>query len=426
MFNGVSGAFVTINSEKYPHVREILASPNNPIWDTGEYKDLKDKLVYGGFIIEDDVDEIAVLKVRNRLRRFGNSNFGLTIAPTMNCNFKCIYCYEEEKYKIGTMNDDIIEGVLNFVKEKIKNSENFSVTWFGGEPLLALKQIRKLTKGFKKICKLNNCRYSASMITNGYLLSSEVIRELSDLKVGFIQVTIDGPRNVHDRRRVLKNGGSTFDVIIKNLKNLIRNKKTIRVGLRVNVDKENMETAHEIFDIVKKEGLTTALSISFGKVDRVYNSLNYSGDCFTIREYGKFLLDMMKKQSEAGVKIERHPVPMWHYCTADTFSGFVIDSVGYLYKCWNDVGRIEEHVGMINRTGFKSTPKLVRWLAWDPLENEECLNCEILPNCMGGCPYFRMNASEEEKCSSTLKYCLIEQLHLYYLSQKYFLIKKII
>jgi len=47
MFNGVSGAFVTINSEKYPHVREILASPNNPIWDTGEYKDLKDKLVYG-------------------------------------------------------------------------------------------------------------------------------------------------------------------------------------------------------------------------------------------------------------------------------------------------------------------------------------------------------------------------------------------
>ena len=28
-----------------------------------------------------------------------------------------------------------------------------------------------------------------------------------------------------------------------------------------------------------------------------------------------------------------------------------------------------------------------KWLAWDVFEREECLECDVLPICMGGCPF---------------------------------------
>ncbi|MCM1236362.1 MAG: hypothetical protein NC124_11505 [Clostridium sp.] len=55
------------------------------------------------------------------------------------------------------------------------------------------------------------------MVTNGYFLTKDVAQKLAKLKVSSLQVTIDGPKHVHDKRRVLAGGEGTFDKIIQKL-----------------------------------------------------------------------------------------------------------------------------------------------------------------------------------------------------------------
>ena len=72
-----------------------------------------------------------------------------------------------------------------------------------------------MSKKFIEICDKYGVRYQANIITNGYLLNKEIVKELEDIHVKHIQVTIDGPKDIHDKRRFLKGKQGTFDKIFK-------------------------------------------------------------------------------------------------------------------------------------------------------------------------------------------------------------------
>ena len=60
-------------------------------------KKFSDDLFEGGFIINDDVDELKLLKLNLLQSRYRTGNLGLTIATTLACNFRCVYCYEKKR-----------------------------------------------------------------------------------------------------------------------------------------------------------------------------------------------------------------------------------------------------------------------------------------------------------------------------------------
>ncbi len=88
-------------------------------------------------------------------------------------------------------------------------------------------------------------------------------------------------------------------------------------------------------------------------------------------------------------------------CGAVAFNSYVVDPRGDLYKCWNNIGREELKVGTL-KEGPRFERNLVRWLAFDPFLDEECRECEMLPICMGGCPYVRV--TEGKKRCLPMKY----------------------
>ena len=90
--NLLTEAIATVNKEKYNKIKEIMESPNKE-WSR-EYVDLKNNLIYGGYLIEENFDEIQHLKTMNYRSRYGVSFISFTIMPTMRCNLDCIYCYE--------------------------------------------------------------------------------------------------------------------------------------------------------------------------------------------------------------------------------------------------------------------------------------------------------------------------------------------
>jgi uncharacterized protein len=87
-----------------------------------------------------------------------------------------------------------------------------------------------------------------------------------------------------------------------------------------------------------------------------------------------------------------YPGTKANYCCADSRTAFVIDPEGNLYKCWNDIGNLKRSVGNIKENekenkNSKIPSLLFEYLLWSPFDNQECIGCEILPLCMGGCPY---------------------------------------
>ena len=136
-FNAMSGGLATLEDGEYEEVKAILADPGSYKADTDEKKRLWNALLKGKFIIEKEVDELEVLKMRNRVGRFKTDVLTLIIMPTLQCNFRCIYCYES--FPNISMGRDIEEGVIKWVIEKTRSVQALYVGWFGGEPLLLVK-----------------------------------------------------------------------------------------------------------------------------------------------------------------------------------------------------------------------------------------------------------------------------------------------
>lgn len=85
-----------------------------------------------------------------------------------------------------------------------------------------------------------------------------------------------------------------------------------------------------------------------------------------------------------------------NYCCADTLNAYVIGPNGDLYKCWNDIGNKERSVGNIKEPIKKYNKMYSDYPLWSPFNHEECINCNILPLCMGGCVYNGLKIGKPE------------------------------
>ncbi|MBD3402847.1 radical SAM protein, partial [candidate division GN15 bacterium] len=205
-YNARSGAVAVLTEENYAAVRVLagkLSNGSSPVF-TPEEQALLEQLAYGRFVYDDSVDEREELKFLHRRARFDESSLGLVIAPTMACNMACAYCFEGDKR--GRMSEEVRQALIDFVRERAPRLESLDICWYGGEPLLAMDLIDELTASFRGLCAAHNLSYSASMISNGYLLSRETADRLAGLKINQLQVTLDGPSDIHNRKRPLKNG----------------------------------------------------------------------------------------------------------------------------------------------------------------------------------------------------------------------------
>lgn len=337
----------------------------------------------------------------------------------MACNFACPYCYEQAKP--GIMSQEVQDKIIELAKEAAEHKKNVDFTWYGGEPLLAKKVIYSLSERVMKICEENKVEYSSSIITNGYLLEDEDVELFKKYKIDSVQITIDGTREIHNTRRILKNGGEgTFDTIIANVKKLYGK---VGISLRVNIDKTNIQDTMNLIDFFKAEGLE-GLFVNFGHVSPyTENNKSISSTCLSVEQYSKESLKLQEYLHDNGFRssgFPYYPGIKANYCGADSISTYVIDPEGYKYKCWNEVGDSRVAVGNIMWEA-KDVPdhmiaREVSYMTWSPFESEECRECYLLPICMGGCPYTG-RALGKNHCERW-KYSLMETLTKTYEQKK--------
>ena len=124
-------------------------------------------LISEKFLVSKQVNELDEIKKIQSSVDNNHATYLLTINPTMNCNFKCWYCYETH-IKSSKLSKNVLDATKLFISKtlKLENIKFFNLSFFGGEPLLYFNQVVKpLIEHTLQECKKNNVNYGVSFTT---------------------------------------------------------------------------------------------------------------------------------------------------------------------------------------------------------------------------------------------------------------------
>lgn len=346
-----------------------------------------------GFVVEDICDERKVLAYhfdRDKYNIF-LSNLAYTAVMTYSCNLRCPYCYRGSKKDTETLNIEKVDILLKNIDGNLskKNFKAFELTLYGGEPLLAYHECVRLMEGASRICDHQNKEFKGKIITNGVLINEEVIDTLLKPYCNSIQITMDGGREAHNKRRIYKDGRGTYDTLLDVLE-LLRD-TNINLILKLNLDRENADTFSELSRDLIDRGLGN-IKKSLGrihppaaeKVGKIYAS--YAKKCISSEEMTDFYDKIYKKMVNMRI-IRKLPENLRHSpCVFDREDAYVVDPYLDLYNCWEFLGQKDKKVGYINKNGeMVFNYEYYEQMSRNPLEFEECRDCKFLPLCGGGC-----------------------------------------
>lgn len=372
-----------------------------------------------GIIVDDFVDEKAIFKVYRDRVKYGSRILRLVIIPTFLCNLNCTYCYvsfvrklwKQKKIYKKSMNNNTADLILKFINTKLKeNNYNEIIVDFtgGGEPLLKTDIIFYILKSLQLLITGYNIKLSINMISNGTLISEKLLEYLRKYNIYF-QITLDGYRTIHNTKRIYKNGKGTYDQIIKGLQ-LLKDFE-LKYIIRINVDKDVCEHIEILLDdLIDKLGI--GLFIRFlplipGKEEYC----TWRSSCLINKDLN-VISNLWELASQKGFNLVLDPLIKYFPCKAMVDHSFVIVPFGDLYKCESQAGIKKLRIGTIDDNGrlSKFHYPYYEMMTLDPLENNYCKNCSLLPACGGECPLvYKSNTYYQNSCSKS-KHLIIQNI----------------
>jgi len=278
-----------------------------------------------------------------------NEALSLILLPTERCNFRCSYCYED--FTAGRMSPGVVRGVKRFLARRAPGLRYLAVSWFGGEPLLAADIVEEIQSySWELAQKTNDLNFFTSMTTNGYLLHRDRFARLVGQGVGLFQISVDGPRDVHDSRRKLAGGGRTFDRIRDNLLAIREIESPFEIVVRVHIDEETRSTVPLLLQEFRQWfGEDERFTLLLRPTSRLGGPRDDS-ICILRGEEGEKVVDEARKSAERmGLKrFHTETVPV---CYASAGNSFVVRSDGTLGKCTVALNSPENRVGRLNEDG---------------------------------------------------------------------------
>jgi uncharacterized protein len=400
-YNARSGAVAMMTAENYGSLQILTGKIESGQTDhlSEDECQLLKQLQYGQFVYSDDLPEQTCLHFESQQARFDRSSLGLVVAPTMACNMACTYCYETNKR--GRMSAESQQALLQFIERQAPGLKELSMTWYGGEPLLAMDIIGNLTEGIFKLNERYPFKYNSMAISNGYLLDRPTVDRLIELKVAGVQVTLDGPSHIHNKVRPLVNGQPSFDTIIRNLQYAAGR---LAIGIRVNIDKGySREIVAELLDELDSAGLRESLAVNFALMEPATEvCANIHENCYDTSGFSEVETEYYGMLLDRGFRVDKLPSPTTAACMAQLIGAYVIDPDGDFYRCFNYVGDKSKACGNLTQELNYLHPEFLRLFNFDPFENEKCRECNVLPLCQGGCPSrrFDRNINDDQQCES--------------------------
>ena len=317
-------------------------------------------------------------------RRLGSSTAFFTYVLTLHCNLKCTYCYQSPLTERSRMTPELATKAADWsirVAQANRVRELIAI-YFGGEPMLEPEILRTISGRLKAAAAAYHWSYRAKAVTNGTLLTPELVTSLADAGLSALQVTLDGPATQHDQRRIGAAGQPTYQRILDGIRAC---RGRLQVTIRVNVDRQNLP---ELGDFLETLGrLRTEGYIASVDLAGVMDPENQIPHCqqFGLAEvdYVSSVEPLYERAQSLGLPPANRVLP--GPCPAVCDGSWVISPAGELYRCHHLLGNPQWSCGNI-QSGAEPNHLYHQFVSMDP-RNGECADCPYMPTCYGGCRY---------------------------------------
>lgn len=406
LYNSIRGEYSLFRSvdENYLKVKKVLCER-----DYDYDLEIFNKLYENGYIVDEEVDEhLYREQILNDV--INNRKLYLVIMPTEQCNFRCVYCYEN--HIKGKMSLETQKSIVEYVRKNIKYYTGLNVGWFGGEPLEALDVIRYLSNEFIKICKIARKPYKAGMTTNAYNLTKNVFIELHRLHIYEYQISVDGLRKSHDSKRKYMDGSGTFDKIIKNIKEIKNISELIQteIVIRTNFTKQMMKELDayiKFYDELLQNDTRFSIQVNMVGDWGGEEVKTISNDLLNVSDYIKLFNQLIEIPNSLNFEFHLQELnPFEFKCYAAKKNCYTIGSDGKIYKCTEAFDMKENQLGHMSKKGemIIDCYKESLWTSLSKkLNTEKCLNCHYSGCCLySPCPKNSLqNPKNEPICPRT-------------------------
>lgn len=133
-----------------------------------------------------------------------------------NCNLQCNYCYDKEckeQEEKRRMSPETAHSGIDFLLSQAKPGEAYVVIFAGGEPLLNFPVLASTAEYARKRCQELGVALKLRVLSNGTVMDDKILKLLIDYDI-FLQISLDGPPEIHDQHRPDKNGlGSSKKIL---------------------------------------------------------------------------------------------------------------------------------------------------------------------------------------------------------------------
>ncbi len=373
-------------------------------------------LADNGFFVEDyETDRRRMLEYFHNIKHSADE-LHVTVLTTLQCNFACGYCYQGDREDFNQfaekMTLETSARVAGWIERELDRlrPKTFAMTFFGGEPLLNLPVVYDLARRTWAATQARGIAQSLSMITNGLLLTEDVVDQLAPYGLRGIKITLDGDRETHDRMRPLRGGQGTFDRIIDNIRKVA---DRTRISIGGNFDETSADSFPALLDFLStQEFAGKLLKVNFKPIVRDQppakpslktmlplvpvsaNGKPLGGTCMTSTGGGGgstcdtcSFLD--EKTAFLREETRRHGLPgptgvPGGPCHVHHANAHTIGPDGSLYACPGftgekglSTGHISGHTDAWRESNRRKFDSLDPW--------KECGDCAYMPICAGGC-----------------------------------------
>jgi uncharacterized protein len=222
----------------------------------------------------------------------------LVIQPTPFCNIDCRYCYLPDRNSKAVVAPETLSNLFSQVFAAGWARDCLSVVWHAGEPMVL--PIEFYREAFRTIDRLKPAELEVahSFQTNGTLIDEAWCAFFADQRVG-VGVSIDGPKQFHDRHRLTRSGRGTFDRTIAGVRLLRRHQVPFHV-ITV-LSPASMAAPREMFDFYVEEGIEqVCFNVEESEGDHVSESFR---DVGVEAAYYRFLSEFWRLSAAAPGKI---------------------------------------------------------------------------------------------------------------------------
>jgi uncharacterized protein len=369
-------------------------------------------LTENGFLVESrEADRRSLDQYLSDVKS-DSSELNVTVLTTLQCNFACDYCFQgdhgdynkhAEKMSLETARrvGDWIERELDRVRP-----ERLVITFFGGEPLLNLPVMYYLAERVWQMGQARGIEPYQTIVSNGLLLTEEVVDRMLPFGLGGVKITLDGDRETHNRMRPLRGGQGTFDRIIENIRRVAGR---CRIAIGGNFDESSVDSFPALLEYIKQQDFADKLAKVFFKpilrsepvspkgiipLIPVAAKDKLNGTCMTSVGSGAgaacdscSLLDDKLSFIRSETKRLGFPTHDGVHngpCHVHKQHAHTIGPDGSLYACPGFTGQLALSTGHIDdRKESWRESALERFNRLHPWK--ECGDCAFIPVCAGGC-----------------------------------------